>query len=112
MMFRTLSERTTVTQRQSVGLAVGGGQWRVVPTFILSYVLERKRETRVLALDDAHLAKRALSDDTQQAEVVEIDWQKSVKTWQAETLGLRRTLVGEDDRLPVALTHGNECSLL
>jgi hypothetical protein len=42
------------------------------PTFVLPYVLERKCEARVLALDDAHLAKGALADYTQQPEVVEV----------------------------------------
>jgi hypothetical protein len=41
-------------------------------TFVLADVLERKGEAGVLALDDAHLAKGALADDAQQAEVVEV----------------------------------------
>jgi hypothetical protein len=43
-------------------------------TFIFSYVLERKREARVFALDDAHLAECALADNSQQSEVVEVYW--------------------------------------
>ena len=42
-------------------------------TFIFAYVLEREGEARVFALDDAHLAKGALADHSQQAEVVQID---------------------------------------
>jgi hypothetical protein len=41
-------------------------------TFILSYVLERECEARILALHDAHLSEGALADDAQQAEVVEV----------------------------------------
>jgi hypothetical protein len=41
-------------------------------TFVFAYVLERKGEAGVFALDNAHLAKGALSDDAQQAEVVEV----------------------------------------
>ena len=47
-----------------------GWGWR---TLIFANVLEGKREARVLALDDADLAKGALADDAQQAEVVEVD---------------------------------------
>ena len=43
--------------------------WR--RTFIFAYVLERKGETCVFALDNAHLAECALADDSQQPEVVE-----------------------------------------
>ena len=57
-------------------------------TFILSYVLECKCEAGVLALDNAHLAKGALADDAQQAEVVEVD------------------LGGEDEGRAVALALG------
>ena len=72
MMLRTLSERTTVRRRQGRetregGRAEGGA------TFVLADVLEGKREAGVFALDDADLAKRALADDTEQAEVVEVD---------------------------------------
>jgi hypothetical protein len=42
------------------------------PTFIFSYVLESECEACVLSLDDTHFSKGALSDDSQQAEVVEI----------------------------------------
>jgi hypothetical protein len=72
MMLRTLSDRTTVTRRQyrppgQVACAGAGGL-----TFVFAYVLERKGEAGVFALDDAHLAEGALSDDAQQAEVVEV----------------------------------------
>jgi hypothetical protein len=43
------------------------------PTFVFSYVLESKCEARILSLDNAHFAERALSDNAQQAEVVEVD---------------------------------------
>lgn len=41
-------------------------------TFIFSYVLERKGEAGVFALDNAHFAKGSFADDSQQAEVVEV----------------------------------------
>jgi hypothetical protein len=41
-------------------------------TFIFSYVLERKRQAGVFALDDAHFAKGSFADDAQQPKVVEI----------------------------------------
>jgi len=82
-------------------------------TFILSYVLEGKGEAGVLALDDAHLSEGALADDTQQSEVVEVHCGalSAISSWKVPhsrllwTLSGRRTLVGEDDGLAVALTH-------
>ena len=71
MILRTLSERTTVTRRQYG--ARSGTALRGRLTLILAYVLEGECEARVFALDDAHLAKRALADDAQQPEVVQID---------------------------------------
>lgn len=91
-------------------------------TFVLSYVLERECEAGVLSLDDAHLAKGALSDDSQQAEVVQVDFDvlsaagsrgEDLYGWGAWLAnganhdgGLARTLVGEDDGLAVTLAHG------
>jgi hypothetical protein len=76
MMLRTLSDRTTVTQRQHQALLVRGPaiQSHAVcrPTFIFPYVLERKREAGVFPLDDAHLAEGALANNSQQSEVVEV----------------------------------------
>ena len=45
---------------------------RCRPTFIFPYILQRKREAGVFALDDAHLAEGALAYNSQQAEVVEV----------------------------------------
>jgi hypothetical protein len=53
-------------------------------TLILPDVLESKGETGVFPLDDADLAKGALADDAQQAEVVEIDCSKSVSVVRVE----------------------------
>jgi hypothetical protein len=76
MMLRTLSDRTTVTQHQHQALLVRGtarqSHARCRPTFIFPYVLQRKREAGVFALDDAHLAEGALAYNSQQAEVVEV----------------------------------------
>jgi hypothetical protein len=78
MMLRTLSDRTTVTQRQQQSLLVlvrgTATQSHAVyrPTFIFPYVLERKCEAGVFPLDDAHLAEGALANDPQQSEVVEV----------------------------------------
>jgi hypothetical protein len=53
-------------------------------TFILAYVLEGKREPGVFSLDDADFAKGTLSDDAQQAEVIEVHWGSlSVFPWRA-----------------------------
>ena len=57
---------------------------------ILAYIFERKRQACVLALHDAHFAKRALADDTKEAEVVEVD------------------LIGEDDGLAIGIAHLGE----
>jgi hypothetical protein len=70
MIFRTLSDRTTVTQRQR-GPSLAAGR-RCRQTFIFSYILERKGEAGVLALDNAHLAKGSLADDSQQPEVIQV----------------------------------------
>jgi hypothetical protein len=66
MMLRTLSERTTVTQRQHrvprrdvVPRCAGGGAL----TFILPDVLESKGEAGVFPLDDADLAEGSLADN-------------------------------------------------
>ena len=76
MMLRTLSERTTVTQRQHRSLRVCGTGMQCLivyrHTFILPYVLERKSETRVFPLNDAHLAECALANNSQQSEVIEV----------------------------------------
>jgi hypothetical protein len=69
-MFRTLSDRTTVTRHQQV-LGDRAGSTR--RTLIFPDVLEREGQAGVLALDDAHLAKGTFADDSQQPEVVEID---------------------------------------
>lgn len=46
---------------------------RVEVTFIFANVLEGKGKTGILALDNADFAKGAATDDSQKAEVVEID---------------------------------------
>ena len=70
MIFRTLSDRTTVTQRQH-GPSLAARR-RCRQTFIFSYILERKGEAGVLALDNAHFAKGSLADDSQQPEVIQV----------------------------------------
>jgi hypothetical protein len=72
MMLRTLSDRTTVTRRQYMAPGRLGDPGARGLTFVFAYILERKGEAGVFALDDAHLAEGALSDDAQQAEVVEV----------------------------------------
>jgi hypothetical protein len=42
-------------------------------TFIFPNVLEGERQARVFPLDDAHLAESASADNSQQAEVVQVD---------------------------------------
>lgn len=98
-------------------------------TFIFSYVLERKCEAGVLALDNAHFAKGTFADDAQQPEVVEVHcvvvrvapsvlrtaWQVQSQCSRGHDAGLQhdtrrprglRTLVGEHHGLAVTLTHG------
>ena len=48
------------------------GVRRCRQTLIFSYILERKCEAGVLALDDAHFAKGSFADYSQQPEVVEV----------------------------------------
>jgi len=71
MMFRTLSDRTTIPSSQldgPIGASREGNAGR--RTFILANVLQRKRQARVFPLDDAHLAKGSSTDDAKQAEVI------------------------------------------
>ena len=99
-------------------------------TFIFSYVLERKREAGVLALDNAHFAKGSFAYDAQQPEVVEIhcvvvvsfvhqaspqDMAGADQCSRGHDAGMQhlttldsglRTLVGEHHGLAVTLTHG------
>lgn len=103
MIFRTLSDRTTVTQRQrffSLLANVSGCR----QTFIFPYVLERKGEASIFALNDAHFAKGALADDAQQPEVVEVhcvvvrsrSFRPRVQAWQAWQAQARCSSRGHD----------------
>ncbi len=61
MMFRTLSDRTTISYMSwslRYFLAVS------LLTFIFAYVLERKCEASVLSLDDADLPKGSLANNS------------------------------------------------
>ena len=42
-------------------------------TFIFPDVFQRKRQARIFPLHDADFAKRALADDSEELEVVELD---------------------------------------
>lgn len=50
--------------------------WR---TLIFAYILQRERQTGILALDNADLAEGALAYDSKQTEVVEVDWPGSAR---------------------------------
>ena len=54
---------------------------------LLADIFEGERQARVLALHDADLPKRTLADNSQQAEVVEVN------------------LVGEDNGLAIGVAH-------
>lgn len=82
MILRTLSDRTTVTQRQHWRARTARGSAR--HTFIFANVLERKGKAGVLALDNAHLAEGSLADDAQQPEVVEVHWVRVVSVSPAQ----------------------------
>lgn len=73
-------------------------------TFIFADVLECKRQTRVFSFDDADLAKGALADDAEQAEMVEAYCCPSmaVHTRQAPSWP---TFIGEDDGLAAGIAH-------
>ena len=75
MIFRTLSDRTTiqVVPDQPYGRLRGGGETSA-RTFILSDVFERKGQAGILALDDAHFTKGTFADDTQKFEMVEVHY--------------------------------------
>lgn len=84
MILRTLSDRTTVTQRQQrVPGSITTAQRRPLAlncgcrqTFIFSYVLEGECEARVFPLDDSHLSECAFANHSQKTKVVEVDWER------------------------------------
>ena len=126
MILRTLSDRTTVTRRQQQ-VPENPSLWHdAIPppsarrlTFVFSYVLERECEARVFALDNAHLAKGALADDAQQAEVVEVhcvavrtrSFRPRAQAWQVQA---RCSSRGHDARLQHRTTQRTtkNCNLL
>jgi len=81
MMFRTLSDRTTAgkgkRQHEGADRPVHGVRGaRGGHTFILSDVLEGKRQSGIFPLDNSYFAESAAADDTKQSEVVEVHWQR------------------------------------
>lgn len=71
-MFRTFSCRTTARRVSLAVILVYGISYRW-HTFIFSNVFQRKCQTGVLSLDDAHFAKCALANDPEEFEMIELD---------------------------------------
>ena len=72
IILRTLSERTTAHAKVNTSPSSPF----IPPTFIFPYVLERKGQAGVLALDYANLAEGSLAHDSKQSEVIEVDWRR------------------------------------
>ena len=72
MIFRTLSDRTTVAHVSCPFDSVSIFQ-QCTHTFIFAYVLQSKRQVRIFPFHDSYFAKCALPDDSEQFEMVEID---------------------------------------
>lgn len=62
MMFRTLSDRTTVPYDQRSSCRVNS---LLLPTLIFSNVLQRKGQASILALYYPHLAKGTFADNSE-----------------------------------------------
>jgi hypothetical protein len=71
IIFRTLSDRITVAAGVSRVGRLGGGE---EPTLILADIFQGEGQASIFPLDNAHLPKGALSNDSQQTKVVEVSW--------------------------------------
>jgi hypothetical protein len=72
IIFRTLSERTTVTSVSYSSLNTVALKLR--HTFLFADIFQGKRKACVLPFNDPHFSKCALSNDTQEPEMIEVDW--------------------------------------
>jgi len=68
MMFRTLSDRTTVQEMSANAAEIRSGE----ATFIFANILQREGQSSVFPLDNSNLPKCSLSDDSQQSEMIEV----------------------------------------
>ena len=73
MMFRTLSDRTTVLDVSLDRRSPLSPRWHLL-TFIFANVLQGKGQTGILSLDDANLSKCTFSHHAQESEMVEVDY--------------------------------------
>lgn len=70
MIFRTLSERTTGT---SVSYSFPDNAGLEQLTFFFANVFQGKCESGILSLHNSNFSECTLSDDSQEAEMVEVD---------------------------------------
>jgi hypothetical protein len=73
MIFRTLSERTTIFAISRAPANSRDEIEIIERTFLFTNILERKRQAGVFALDNADLSKGTLSDNAEEAEVVKVN---------------------------------------
>lgn len=81
IIFRTLSDRTTVVEVGGQFLALRSRMWKwkrghrcTVPTFILANVFQGKRKTGIFSLDDSNFSKGASADNPEKSEMVQVHW--------------------------------------
>ena len=72
MIFRTLSDRTTVLH-VSVARTLPIGPKLSMLTFIFANIFEGEGQASILPLDDANLSKSTFPHHSQESEMVEID---------------------------------------
>lgn len=72
MMFRTLSDRTTVSH-VSLDRRPPMGPLAHMLTFIFANVFQGEGQAGILSLDDANLSKGTFAHDAQESEMIEID---------------------------------------
>lgn len=104
-MLRTLSARTTMGQ--DLARIEGWGE-KQSHTLILANVFQSKSQAGILAFDDAHLAKGALADDSEEFEVVQLNW---CFVWSvAEAAGASNVVSGKRGGVPSSVkTTGLPC---
>lgn len=101
-MFRTLSDRMTVPciSRCPTGRAISR-------TLILADILQGECQSGVLPFNNSNLSKRALPDDPQQSEVIEIHYaEKQLLAWIFDWVGMENVwcIAGTStDSLPSSL---------
>ena len=74
MMFRTLSDRTTIQMEGSVRIALSRATriWWYEHTLIFPDIFQSEREVGIFPLHNPHFSKGAAAHDTQESEMVEV----------------------------------------